>query len=185
MFIAVGPPSFTGLVLVGLAKALPEDYGYFASRPLAIEIVRTMADFIAIFLWVLALFWFFIALISVLMGARKMGFHLVWWACVFPNTGFTISTITIGRQLESEGILWVGSAMTILLVVAWMFIFVAQVRAVVRREILMPGRDEDKGELLGLEMKWFGSLRCAECFTDDDKKHGIRCPSSSSPQAAP
>ena len=145
MFIPVGPPSFTGLVLIGLARALPADYGYFASRPVGVEVVRTMADFTAIFLWVLA-FWFFcIALVAVLLGARKMSFHMVWWACVFPNTGFAIATISIGEQLESEGILWVGSAMTILIVAAWLFIFVAQMRAIWRKEILMPGKDEDKG----------------------------------------
>lgn len=146
MFIAAGPPSFTGLVLIGLAKSLPADYGYFSTRPIAAEIVRTMADFTAVFLWVLA-FWFFcIALVAVLMGAKKMSFHMVWWACVFPNTGFAISTISIGEQFESEGILWVGSGMSILLVIAWMFIFVAQVKAVWKKQILMPGRDEDKGK---------------------------------------
>lgn len=29
MFIAVGPPSFTGLALIGMSNSLPEDYGYF------------------------------------------------------------------------------------------------------------------------------------------------------------
>ena len=146
MFITVGPPSFTGLVLIGLAEALPQDYGYFSSHPMAREMLRTMATFTAIFLWVLA-FWFFcIALIAVLSGANKMSFHMVWWACVFPNTGFAINTISIGEQLESEGVLWIGSAMTILIVMAWLFIFLAQIRAIMRKQILMPGKDEDKGE---------------------------------------
>jgi tellurite resistance protein TehA-like permease len=146
MFIPVGPASFTGLVLIGLADAVPSDYGYFASHPMAPEILRTMATFTAIFLWVLA-FWFFcIALVAVMSGLKKMSFHMVWWAAVFPNTGFTINTISIGKELESAGILWVGSAMTILIVVAWLFIFVAQVRAIWLRHILMPGKDEDKGE---------------------------------------
>ena len=154
MFIPVGPPSFTGLVLIGLAKSLPADYGYFASRPVRVEVVRTMADFIAIFLWVLA-FWFFcIALVAVLLGARKMSFHMVWWAAVFPNTGFAIATISIGEQLESQGILWVGSVMTILLVAAWLFIFVAQMRAIWRKDILMPGKDEDKGEYHFRSYRW-------------------------------
>ena len=146
MFIPVGPPSFTGLVLIGLADALPPDHGYFASHLMAVEILQTMATFTAIFLWVLA-FWFFcIALVAVISGSRKMSFHMVWWASVFPNTGFIINTISIGKQLESEGILWVGSAMTILIVMAWMFIFVAQMRAIWGKQILMPGKDEDKGE---------------------------------------
>ena len=146
MFISVGPPSFTGLALIGLARALPSDYGYFASHPLAIEILRTVADFTATFLWVLA-FWFFcITLIAVLAGARKMGFHLIWWGCVFPNVGSTIATISIGEQFESEAILWVGSVMTVLLVATWIFVFLAEVRAILGKDIMIPGKDEDAGE---------------------------------------
>lgn len=70
----------------------------------------------------------------------------MWWAFVFPNAGFTIATIRIGEQLESEGILWVGSAMTILLVAMWLFVLVSNIKALIQRKILMPGLDEDKGE---------------------------------------
>ena len=87
MFIAVGPPSFTGLALIGLSNALPNDYGYFSKYPIAIPILQPLADFMAIFLWALA-FWFFCqALISVIDGLRKMQFHLVWWALVSQMLG--------------------------------------------------------------------------------------------------
>ena len=75
-----------------------------------------------------------------------MSFHLVWWAFVFPNVGFTIATIRIGEQFESNGILWVGSAMTILLVATWIFVLMSHVRAIWKKQILMPGKDEDKDE---------------------------------------
>ena len=44
-----------------------------------------------------------------------MTFSLVNWAIVFPNVGFTIAVIDIGEQLESQGIQWVGSIMSILI----------------------------------------------------------------------
>lgn len=145
MFIAVGPPSFTGLALIGLSNAIPRDYGYFGTHPAAFDILQTMALFTAVFLWTLA-FWFFcISVVSVLAGVRKMSFHLVWWALVFPNVGFTIVTIDIGRQLESDGILWLTSAMTILLVCMWIFVFSEHIRALLTKRIMMPGIDEDKG----------------------------------------
>jgi tellurite resistance protein TehA-like permease len=146
MFISVGPPAFTGLALIGIANALPEDYGYFATNPAAVQTLQGVATFVAIFLWILA-FWFFsITVLAVLMGLRKMSFHLVWWSFVFPNVGFNIATIKIGEQLESEGILWVSSVMTILLVAMWIFVILAQARAVWKRDIMMPGKDEDHGE---------------------------------------
>jgi hypothetical protein len=41
---------------------------------------------------------------------------------VFPNVGFTIATINIGHALMSEGILWLGSVMTIMLVAIYLFV---------------------------------------------------------------
>ena len=72
-----------------------------------------------------------------------MRFHLVWWAFVFPNVGFTIATIQIGHAFMSEGILWAGSVMTVLVVATWLFVGVAHFRAVWKKKILWPGRDED------------------------------------------
>lgn len=75
-----------------------------------------------------------------------MTFHLVWWAFVFPNVGFTISTIDIGEQLKSQGIEWVGSIMTILVFIAWLFVLANHIKALLTKRMLMPGMDEDKGE---------------------------------------
>ena len=149
MFIAVGPPAFTGLALVNFGSALYNvtGYGYFNGRSEAIKILQTVADFIAIFLWAFA-FWFFcITLIAVLSGSRSMSFHLVWWALVFPNIALALVTGRIGQVLESEGIKWVASMMTLFLVAAWIFVFFTNVRAVLKGQIMMAGKDEDKGNL--------------------------------------
>ena len=146
MFIAVGPPTFTGLALIGLSRSLPADYGYFASHPAALETLHTLALAFAIFVWTLS-FWFFcVSVVSCLMVAREMCFHLVWWAFVFPNSGFTIAVIDIGQQLGSPAITWVGSVMSILLVATWLFVLVMHARAVTKGDIMWPGKDEDKDE---------------------------------------
>ena len=143
MFIAVGPPSFTALALIGMAKAIPRDIGYFAAHPTAYEVLNIMALFTAIFLWALS-FWFFsVSIVSVAVDAKEMAFHLAWWAFVFPNVGFTIATISIGNQLDSEAVRWVGSGMSILLVIMWLFVFPHHVRAVVSKQIMFEGKDED------------------------------------------
>ncbi|KAH6679098.1 voltage-dependent anion channel [Halenospora varia] len=151
MFVAVGPPSFTGLALLGLSQDLARIYPSYStvsgiSHPEMIaDIFRIIALSTAIFLWATA-FWFFsIALVSVLYGVftKGMPFHLVWWAFVFPNVGFTICTINIGNALMSEGILWLGSVMTVLLVATWLFVGVMHARAVWKKDVLWPGKDED------------------------------------------
>ncbi|CAF9930802.1 MAG: hypothetical protein GOMPHAMPRED_005742 [Gomphillus americanus] len=146
LFMAVGPPSFTGLALLSLARGIQPN-GYFKAHPDSIPTLQYLADFIAVFLWALS-FWFWcIALVSVLHTCRRMTFHLVWWAFVFPNIGFSLITIQIGLVFESESIQWVASAMTVIVVIVWLVVLGFNVRAVIRKEIMMPGMDEDKGGL--------------------------------------
>lgn len=74
-----------------------------------------------------------------------MTFHLVWWAFVFPNVGFTIATIDIGEQLKCQGIQWVGSIMSIFIFAAWLFVISHHIKALVTKRMMMPGMDEDEG----------------------------------------
>ncbi|KAJ5463630.1 C4-dicarboxylate transporter/malic acid transport protein [Penicillium sp. IBT 31633x] len=144
MFICVGPPAFTALALVGMAQSLPDTFAVMDSPDKSAD--SRMAEILALaagaFLWALS-FWFFcIAAIAVIRAPPK-AFHLGWWAMVFPNTGFTIATITLGNAFESTAIKGVGSAMTICIVCMFLFVFVSHIRAVIRQEIMYPGKDED------------------------------------------
>ena len=51
--------------------------------------------------------------------------------------------IDIGTAIESQAILWVGSVATVVQVMMWLFVLVAHVRAVMKRQTLWPGKDED------------------------------------------
>ncbi|KAK6008357.1 hypothetical protein QM012_000260 [Aureobasidium pullulans] len=146
MFICVGPPGFTILALIGMARALPDGYGYFATNPTAVPALQAMALFVSIFIWMIGFWWFCIAAVSVAFGARKMTFSLVNWALVFPNTGFTIAVIDIGQELQSQGVQWVGSIMSILIFITWFLTLLAHARATIRKRLMMPGQDEDKDE---------------------------------------
>jgi tellurite resistance protein TehA-like permease len=156
MFIAVGPCSFTALALIGMAKeaveifplryiisyADPESIGSVAVS--TGDIAMVIASFFAIFVWTMAFFHFCIALVSVLAsagifgGERAPGMSVVYWSMVFPNTGFIIATISIGQVLESEGILWVSSVMTVLQVAMWLGVGGATILGIARRQILWP-----------------------------------------------
>lgn len=76
----------------------------------------------------------------------------------------------IGRQLASEGILWVASAMTIALVVTWLFVLTMHVRAVFQKAIMMPGIDEDKGELSRRPVSATLLIIHADAHVESDRK---------------
>lgn len=147
MFMVVGPPSFTVLALIGMSNSIPQGYAYFARHPLAMDVLQPLALVFSIFLWLFAFFFFAISTVACLEEIRAASWSLICWATVFPNVGFTLATINIGNQLESEGIKWVGSIMTILLVAMWLFNLVMQIRTITARKMLWPGKDEDRDEL--------------------------------------
>jgi len=142
MFIGVGPPSFTALALIGMANALPPDFEIQGDGFIEAGMIRTLALLCAVFLYALAMWFFMISLVAVLHSRPKF-FHCGWWAMVFPNTGFTIATISIGGALRSEGVLFAGNIMTIGIVIMWIFVLTMHIRAVWFSDIMYPGRDED------------------------------------------
>jgi tellurite resistance protein TehA-like permease len=144
MFIPVGACAYTIVASIGLANAIPLEYGYFARHPASVEILRVMALFTGIFLWLFAFWLFAIAFVANISVVGKMPFSLTWWAFIFPNVGFTLGTSMVGRELESEAILWVASVMTVLLVAIWIVSAVGCVRAVWKGGIVREGRDEDR-----------------------------------------
>ncbi|KAF4452763.1 hypothetical protein F53441_4475 [Fusarium austroafricanum] len=106
MFIAVGPAGYTAVAIIGMSRSFPDGYGYFATYPMANEILRVLALWVGIWIWCVG-FWFFgFGLLAVLSSAHrwKLQFSMSWWAFVFPNVGFTLATAYIGQELRSEGI---------------------------------------------------------------------------------
>lgn len=150
MFIAVGPPSFTCAALVGMANDVSRIFAAqvpildgMVSPAVLADGVRLASLYCGIFLWGLS-FWFFAsALSAVIAGMPDRKFHLSWWSFVFPNVGFCISTIRVGEAVGSAGLLWFSTVQTIVLVLVWLFVAWRCVWAVVRREIVWPGHDED------------------------------------------
>ena len=137
----VGTAGYTIVVLIGNARGAPTDHGYFATHPMAAEILLVMATWTGVFLWVFTFWCFAIITVSTVSDmvqrdsngkwTLSMKFHNTWWAFIFPNVGFTLSTIYLGREFDSEAVLWVATAMVILLVIFWLFDMVTFFKAII------------------------------------------------------
>lgn len=125
-----------------MANGLPDNFDPNNDGIFDAGMIRLLATIGAVFLWALSAWWFFIATVAVIASPPKY-FHLGWWAMVFPNTGFTLATISIGKMLKSEAVLYVTNAMSLLLLTTYFFVFYHLIRAVVVQDIMSPGRDED------------------------------------------
>lgn len=142
LFMNVGPPAFTALAFIGMANGLPDNFDFDGNGVIDIHFIRQMALLGAVFLWGLSFWWWGIALIAVI-SSRPKYFHLGWWASVFPNTGFTLATISIGKTLNSDIIMGFSVFMSICLLTTYFFVLYHNIRAVLNQDIMYPGRDED------------------------------------------
>ncbi|KAJ9658047.1 hypothetical protein H2201_007942 [Coniosporium apollinis] len=154
MYVAVGPAAYTSITLVSLGsqaqKVLPDDFLSITSVPTG-DLWKAFGVPAGIFLWLIG-FWFFaLSTVSVFFGIRKIYFTLNWWAFVFPNVGLVIAAIQIGNVLKSKSIGWVCSGATIVLVIVWLVVAVANVRAVWKGQVCWPGKDEDMEDVDGQE----------------------------------
>ncbi|KAF9638203.1 C4-dicarboxylate transporter/malic acid transport protein [Lasiodiplodia theobromae] len=152
MYVAVGPAAYTSNTFVAVGsiapKILPPDF-LGVQGTSAAQVWRAVGLPAGVFLWLLG-FWFFaLASISNVLGWKKMRFTLSYWSFIFPQAGLTIAAVQIGNALNSDGIKGVTSAMTILLVVAWLLVAAATMGAVRKKEVLWPGVDEDEEDVEG------------------------------------
>ncbi|KAI8962068.1 voltage-dependent anion channel-domain-containing protein [Daldinia sp. FL1419] len=142
--------AYTVISLIGCARYIPRDYGFFERFPAAPDVLQILATWVGIFLWLFAFWLFALALVAnlplVFPDRRlrpRMSFTLSWWGFIFPNVGFAIATIMVGEELQSEGILWVATAMTVLLFATWLMDLVLHMKALASGQIMWPGQDED------------------------------------------
>lgn len=142
LFMCVGPPAFTALAIIGMAKSLERSTSVLTGLMLDRVILYNMAVIFAVFLWAFSLWWFGIALVAVIQSPPKY-FHLGWWAMVFPNTGFTLASISIAREFGNEALMWCTTGMSIIMICVYLFVFAFQIRAVIVQDIMYPERDED------------------------------------------
>lgn len=87
-FMPVGSSGYTIVALIGMARAIPTGYDYFAIHPSAPEILLILATWIGIFMWLFTLWLFGMAFcMNVIAILHKkdgrwqfnMGFHMSWW----------------------------------------------------------------------------------------------------------
>ncbi|EGY14223.1 hypothetical protein VD0002_g6116 [Verticillium dahliae] len=152
MFIAVGPPAFTALGVLGMADAFPDSYiNYFGtwyfdsaeSQAITIQVMQVLAVCTAVFVWCLS-FWFMcIAVVGMLLSRHESTFGLGWFSFVFPITGFVIATLMLGDSFHSSAIQWVGTVLSVVLVMIYLFVMTRVVIGLKNKEIMWPGKDED------------------------------------------
>lgn len=156
MFVSVGPSAFTVSGTIGMAAnlqrilaVLPGDTFMDVPNLLASQILRLVANWMSLWLWGLAFWFFFISLLSNLVCFRAnhhMPFAMTWFSFIFPQTALTTATFRIAEAFDVQAIRILGCVMTCLLILVWFFVVGMMIKAIIQKQILWPEKGEDKTE---------------------------------------
>ncbi|KAI9669657.1 MAG: hypothetical protein M1831_007353 [Alyxoria varia] len=154
MFISIGPSGFTVSGLINMGKNLPQAVAQQgvssflggADVQLAARVSQILAYWTGIWLWGLALWFFFVSVGAHWSTVRNRNIHfaMTWWSFIFPNTAFVTATFAVANALGGNfPIQVIGCILTCVLVFAWAVILGINVRAVVVGHVLWPQKQED------------------------------------------
>jgi len=182
MFVSVGPAAFTCSGTIGMAENLHRALVHtddpstqmFMGVPadLASNILRIVANWCSLWLWGLAIWFFFVSVISNVAplymhhrqkvqfdakGNNKHGhghkqhrqtipFAMTWYSYIFPQTALTTATFRVAEAFNIEALNILGCVMTGLLIVLWLFVVTMMIRAIMLKHILWPEKGEDREE---------------------------------------
>ncbi|KAI1618591.1 voltage-dependent anion channel-domain-containing protein [Exophiala viscosa] len=178
MFVSVGPSAFTVSGSIGMAQNLDKVIASTSSSTfmgvpglLAAQILRLCANWMSLWLWGLAWWFFFVSLLSNLDCLRKnhhMPFSMTWYSFIFPQTALTTATFAIAKAFDVGAIRIIGCVMTCLLILAWAVVVGFMIKAIINKQILWPEKGEDKSEG-GFKARW---LRTAASTKEPESDAG-------------
>lgn len=156
-----------------MPRVVPADFMAPGMGELAGKVSLITANWMGLWLWGLAI-WFFLVSVGAHWSTVRHGrgkFAMTFYSYIFPNTGtfcisftnldtqscspptntkpkpaLTSATFSIAKAFDCRPIRILGCVMTILLVIAWMAIFIMMIRAVIVKDILWPQKQEDRAE---------------------------------------
>ncbi|OJD39920.1 c4-dicarboxylate malic acid transporter [Diplodia corticola] len=151
MFISVGPSGFTISGIITMGQTLPScvPATFMGDGKLAGQVGKILANWVGIWLWGLALWFFFVSVGAHASPAtrRRMDFAMTWYSFIFPNTALTTATFAVAKALDdNRSINVVGCVLAVGLIPVWLFVVCMQVRAALNRQILWPQKQEDRDE---------------------------------------
>ncbi|KAJ5807320.1 C4-dicarboxylate transporter/malic acid transport protein [Penicillium robsamsonii] len=142
----VGSSGYTIVALIGCAKAIPDEYGYFANHPTASETLNVVALWIGIFLWLFTFWLFAIALV-----AHSTHYDSKWGNSMLEATD-ELHTSLVGHHLPqcwlhnchdlhwrgagNQRYSWLQTAMTVLIFAAWLMDLFLHLKSIFQKRIM-------------------------------------------------
>ena len=131
----------------GAEGAIPANY--MGNPQMAALIVKIVGSWASLWIWGLALWFFFISAgshYSCVHKGHHLTFTMTWFSYVFPQTALVTATFAVGRTFQSKAIQIIGCIMTPLLIATWFVVVGMMIRAIFLKQILWPQKGEDKDE---------------------------------------
>ena len=127
VFLPLGPLGQGSFAIMQLGKVAKDVFPETNSLiPGAGDTLYAMGFGVALIMWGYGLVWMFFALASI--SRSKFPFNMGWWGFTFPLGVFTVSTITIGKELPSLFFKILGTAFSVSVILLWIVISAGTIR---------------------------------------------------------
>ncbi|PKI85239.1 Ssu1p [Malassezia vespertilionis] len=102
--------------------------------------VRGISTPVALMIWGFALVWVLIAATSLLdlWMVSALEFNLGWWGLIFPIGTFTMCAVQLGTTLDSTAFHVIGMALSMLIVLLWLLVFLMTLYKVFMGDLFVP-----------------------------------------------
>ena len=93
--------------------------------------------------------WFFIVAVGAhisCIGHGRLSFSLPFFSFIFPNTALINATFAIAKAFKCYALDIIGCVATVILILGWFIVFGMMLRAISKRQIFWPQRQEDRDE---------------------------------------
>ncbi|GME48409.1 hypothetical protein MMC08_009084 [Neofusicoccum parvum] len=139
VFLPLGPLGQGGFGIMQLGKVAKEIFpitGSLGDKDMALnsgDILYVCGWLMAVIMWGFGLVWLFFALATI--SRSKFPFNMGWWGFTFPLGVYTVSTITIGKELPSRFFLVLGTTMSLVVTLLWIGVAMGTFRKAISGEL--------------------------------------------------
>ncbi|KAH7383061.1 MFS transporter [Cadophora sp. MPI-SDFR-AT-0126] len=130
LLLPVGPLSLSGFSIIVLGKLARNLFPVTHTLPKfagAGDVFYAVGMLVGLILWGFSIVWFFVAVVMIATSGG-FPFNMGWWGFIFPVGVFTLLTISISEELESEFLKVLSCVLTGICVVMWLVVAVGTVQ---------------------------------------------------------
>lgn len=131
VFLPLGPIGQGSFAIMQLGRVAKDVFPVTGTLdPQAGSTFYNLGNALALVMWGYGLVWLFFALASI--SRSKFPFNMGWWGFTFPLGVYSVSTVTLAKNLPSTFFKVLGTVFSIIVVLLWLVVFTLTLKRAIK-----------------------------------------------------